>query len=101
MVALTIGVGAGFVLMIFNAPRWWRLVIFFPIWLAGLGLMQARDKTCIALAARGVCNMDDGERKLNDDEQVNELQTKARRINRRASITAVLITILALAFPAN
>ena len=99
MVPLTIGVGAAFVLVIFNAPRWWRLVIFFPIWIAGLGLMQAREQTCIALAARGVCNMDDGEKRLSDDEQVKELQLKARRINRRALITAILITILALAFP--
>ena len=99
MVALTIGVGAAFVLVIFNAPRWWRAVIFFPIWIAGLGLMQARDKTCIALAARAVCNMDDGEKKLVNDEQIEELKQKARRINRRALITAILITILALAFP--
>ncbi len=99
LVALTIGVGAAFVLVIFSAPRWWRVVIFLPIWIAGLGLMQAREKTCIALAARGVCNMDDGEKQLLDDEQVKELELKARRINRRALITAILITILALAFP--
>jgi len=99
VVALTIGVGAAFILVIFSAPRLWRVVIFFPIWMAGLGLMQAREKTCIALAARGACNMDEGEKQLLDDEQVKELKLRARRINRRALITAILITILALAFP--
>lgn len=44
-VALTIGVGLAFVLVVTGVPRWWRLVVFFPVWLAGLGLLQAREKT--------------------------------------------------------
>lgn len=45
IVALVVGVGLAFVLVVFQAPRWSRLVVFFPIWLAGLGLLQAREKT--------------------------------------------------------
>ena len=45
IVALTVGVAAAFVLVIYGAPRWSRAVVFFPIWIAGLGLMQAREKT--------------------------------------------------------
>lgn len=45
VVALTVGVAAAFVLVVMGAPRWSRAIIFFPIWLAGLGLMQAREKT--------------------------------------------------------
>ncbi|HYY56718.1 MAG TPA: hypothetical protein VE842_05255 [Pyrinomonadaceae bacterium] len=45
IVALTVGVAAAFVLVIYGAPRWSRAAIFFPIWIAGLGLMQAREKT--------------------------------------------------------
>ena len=26
-------------------PRTWRVVLFFPLWLAALGFFQARDKT--------------------------------------------------------
>jgi hypothetical protein len=99
IVALTIGVGTAFVLIVYDAPRWSRLIIFFPIWLAGLGLMQAREKTCIALAARGTCNLDSGETKLVDNYLVSQLRQKARRINRRSLITATLITLLALVFP--
>jgi hypothetical protein len=44
-VALTIGVALAFVLVVTGAPRWSRLVIFIPIWMAGLGLLQAREKT--------------------------------------------------------
>ena len=100
VVALTVGVGIAFVLVIMQAPRWSRAVIFFPIWIAGLGLLQSREQTCIALAASGKCNMDAGEESLTDDDLIEQLKTKARRINRRALVTAGAITLLALAFPA-
>ena len=45
IVSLTAAVGVAFVLVAFAAPRWWRLVVFFPLWMAGLGLLQAREKT--------------------------------------------------------
>lgn len=100
-VALTVGVATAFVLVVYSAPRWSRAIIFFPIWIGGLGLMQARDKICIALAARGVRNMDAGEEKVEDEHLIEQLRQKARAINRRALITAIAITILALAFPRN
>jgi Trk-type K+ transport system membrane component len=98
-VALTVGVATAFVLVVYGAPRWSRAIIFFPIWIGGLGLIQSREKTCIALAARGVRNMDAGEEKVEDENLVEQLRQKARAINRRALITAIAITILALAFP--
>ena len=99
IVALTVGVAVAFVLVIFEAPRLSRAVIFFPVWLAGLGLLQARERTCIALAARGTCNMDAGEEDLNDENLIVQLRGKSRRIHRRALVTAIAITLLALAFP--
>ena len=45
VVALVAGVGLAFTLVVFDAPRWSCAVIFFPVWLAGLGLFQAREKT--------------------------------------------------------
>ena len=97
--SLAIGVGLAFVLVVLGAPRLSRLVIFFPIWLAGLGLFQARERTCIALAARGVCNMDDGEARIEDETVVAQLRAKARQINRRALITAFIITLVCFVFP--
>lgn len=99
VVALTVGVGAAFVLVIFEAPRWSRALVFFPVWMAGLGLLQAREKTCIALAARGVCNLDAGEERIEDAALAARLRDKATRVHRRALVTAAAITILALVFP--
>jgi len=44
-VALTVGVAAAFLLVVYDAPRLLRAVVFFPVWMAGLGLLQAREKT--------------------------------------------------------
>ncbi|MBD0373460.1 MAG: hypothetical protein ICV60_21675 [Pyrinomonadaceae bacterium] len=45
IVALAVGVALAFALVVFQSPRLLRLLIFFPIWMAGLGLFQAREKT--------------------------------------------------------
>jgi hypothetical protein len=45
IVSLTVAVAFAFVLVSFGAARWWRLIVFFPLWIAGLGLLQAREKT--------------------------------------------------------
>src|SRR5215210_7955272 len=101
IVALTVGIGLAFVLVVFAAPRWSRLAVFFPIWMAGLGLFQAREKICIALAARGTCNMDAGEEPIGDESLIESLRSRARSINRRALFTALVITVVALAFPSR
>lgn len=51
------------------------------------------------MAARGTRNLDNGEEPLDDTPLVERLRDKARRINRRALITALVITLLALVFP--
>ena len=99
VVTLTVGVGVAFVLVTTGAPRLSRLVVFLPLWLAGLGLLQSKEKTCIALAARGARNMDAGEERIDDESLIALLRDKARRINRRALVTAAVITAVTLAFP--
>ena len=45
IVGLTVGVSVAFVLVVTGAPRLLRLVVFLPIWVGSLGLLQAREKT--------------------------------------------------------
>ena len=51
------------------------------------------------MAARGTRNMDTGEEKIADEKLIRNLRARARSINRRALLTALLITLVALAFP--
>jgi hypothetical protein len=96
---LAAGALLAFALVAFGAPRLSRVLVFFPIWIAALGLLQTREQTCIAMAARGTRNMDDGEEAIEDERLVRELRGVARRINRRALMTAAIVTLVALAFP--
>ena len=98
--ALAAGAALAFALVAFGAPWWSRAVVFFPVWIAALGLLQAREQTCVALAARGLRNMDDGEVPVEDEGIARELREKARHINRRAMLVAAIVTLVALAFPA-
>ena len=43
--------------------------------------------------------MDAGEEKIEDEALVARLREKSRRINRRALVTAAVVTLVALAFP--
>jgi len=51
------------------------------------------------MAARGTRNLDAGEEKIEDEKMVERLRSTSRRINRRALITAAIITLLTLVFP--
>ena len=99
LAALAAGAGLAFALVAWDAPRWSRAAVFFPVWIAALGLLQARERTCVALAARGLCNMDGGDEEVGDEGAAAELRDKARRITRRATLVAAVITLVALAFP--
>ena len=99
IVALVCGVCLAFLMVVLEAPRWSRALVFLPLWLAGLGMFQARERTCIALAARGRCNFDAGEKTVVDDALAARLRERAKRINRRAVVVAAAITTVVLLFP--
>jgi hypothetical protein len=98
-IALIASLALTIVLIGYGAPRLLRLVIFFPLWMAALGFLQAREKVCIALAARGTCNLDAGEQKIKDPRLQAKLREQARKIHIRALVMAVALTLLILAFP--
>lgn len=45
IVMLGAGVGIAAALILAGSPRWWRIVLFFPFWMAALGVFQAKEKT--------------------------------------------------------
>ncbi|MEJ7616391.1 MAG: hypothetical protein WKF30_05340 [Pyrinomonadaceae bacterium] len=100
-VSLAAGVGLAFVLIATEAPRPLRLIIFFPFWIAGLGMLQSRARVCIALAARGLRNMDGGSETIENNGEADGLRVKAKEVNRRALITAAIIASVVLVFPAK
>ena len=53
------------------------------------------------MAARGTRNLDAGEEKVEDENEIKQLRATSRKINRRALITAIIVTLVALAFPTS
>ena len=97
--SLAAGAGLAFVLVAFGAPRPARLILFAPFWLAGLGLFQAQQQTCIALAARGSRNLDAAEETIEDPAEAAALRARAKAVTRKALLVAVVATAVAFMFP--
>lgn len=82
----------------FDASRWWRLGVF-PLFLFGaLGLVQARARTCVALAARRTCDADLAGPALTDAD-LEILAHRGRAILRRSAMIAAGLTALILMLP--
>jgi hypothetical protein len=64
-----------------------------------VGLFQARAETCVALASRGVRDMDTGPEPIDDPAERADVRAQARRVLVRSALATVIATALALALP--
>jgi hypothetical protein len=77
-----------------HAARPWRLLVFVPLLLGLIGLLQVPAKTCVALAARGLKDLDDGEVKVKSPDELRQLSAQARRVIAQATAVATLLTVV-------
>lgn len=96
---LGIAACVGFAVMAFNAPRPWRLLIFLPAWAAAIGFFQVSAKTCVALAARGLRNMDSGDEQIADPNELAQVRAQSRGVHIRAVLTAAIVAGLLALLP--
>ena len=89
MSALTVCVAAGLILA--GLPRMWRLLTILPAWVAGLGLFQVRENTCVALAARGLRNMDAGDERIEDPIELHRVRAQSRSVHIQAALLALAV----------
>jgi hypothetical protein len=81
----------------------WSLDLGFPTRLASaflfmgfLGIFQARARTCVALAAQGVRNMDAGAEAIQDRAELDASRAEARRVLVRSAIATLVVTAVAV-----
>lgn len=79
--------------------RWWRLLLFMPLAIAGTGFFQALQRTCIALAASGQIDLDDGPRPVTNPEDQRQFSAQGRTVQLQTLAFAVTLTALALLLP--
>ena len=74
----------------FEAPRPWRLLVFLPAWAAAIGFFQVSEQTCVALAARGLRNMDAGDEEITSPHDLERVRAQSRNVHIRAVASAAL-----------
>ena len=80
-----------------EAPRLARLALFVPALAAAILLLQVRERTCIALAARGFQHLDDGGlAPVRDTVDLAAMQQQARRVRRGGLLIALALTVISL-----
>jgi hypothetical protein len=100
-ISLVIGIGAAALLMTGagGVSRGARLLLFLPFLGAALGLMQARDHTCVRLAAQGQRDLDRGSEAVADPWLMSQLKRQAREVVIEAVLAATFLTGVALVLP--
>jgi len=96
---LAVGVGLGVGLIVTDVPRWWRIGLLIPFWLGALGLFEAKERTCVVLAARGVRNLDRGEERIAEQGVQTQVRARALNVHILSVFTAALLTLACLLIP--
>jgi hypothetical protein len=91
------GAIAAALLIAFGVQRAWRIALFVPMWGGALGLLQVKEKTCVALVARREQNLDGGNEAVDDPEVLAQMKRQARKVHVRAVLLALAITTAILA----
>src|SRR5688572_25217586 len=92
LVFLGLGVVMGLGLAWLDQPRMWRLAGFVPLWMGGVSVMQAYEKTCVALQKRGMRDMDSGPEPITEDATLRQLAIQARKVQIRGLALAVALS---------
>jgi len=89
---------ASAVLILDRAPRLWRLLLVLPWWTACLGIFQARSHVCVALAARGLRNLQ-GRQEPQPSAELAAVRREAYRVHVRALVSSVVLALLTFSWP--
>lgn len=99
IISLGIGLLILAILVATGTGRLWRLPLFLIFWGATTGYFQWRDKTCISLASRHSRKLGDHTEKIEDAAELAQVQRQARRVQIKALLGAIPLTLLALLLP--
>lgn len=93
---LVAGIAVAIVLIAIHAAREWRLLLVVPFAISANGFLQAREKTCVVLAALGKRETNDGRAYANvGAEERAILRRRALGIGAKAVAIAAVVTAIA------
>jgi hypothetical protein len=96
-----IGVVMAAVLLGFHVAWPWRFALFLPFVAGAHGYFQARDRTCVGLAARHERDLDDGPVEVTDPGELAQIDRQARRVYAKSVALAAAMVLVVLLIPAG
>ncbi len=99
LLALAVGIVLLAILMATGATRWLRLLLFLPFAGATSGYFQWADKTCVGLARVNSRHIGDQAEKIEDAGELAQIKFQASRVQRKAMLAAIPLTLIALLLP--
>lgn len=98
-VTFAIAVAILAVLVATGVDRLWRLPLVLLFWGAASGYFQWRDKTCVGLARLNSRQLGDEMEKIEDGAELAQVKRQARRVQLKALVAAIPLTLIALLLP--
>ena len=98
-IATAIAIATAAAFLAWPAPRPWRLAIFLPTWAAVVCYLEARNRTCVVLAARGLRNLDTGNQPVADAAERQASAAQSRTIYVRSTLVATIVAVALLVAP--
>jgi hypothetical protein len=99
VIMLVIGIIILAILMVTGVDRLWRLPLLLVFAAAGSGYFQWHDKTCVGLARLDSRKIGDHMEKIEDANELAQVRKQARRVQTKAFLAAVPLTLIALLLP--
>jgi hypothetical protein len=98
-VMLVVAIALAAFLLHAGTPRAWRAAVFLPLWGSATGFFQARNQTCVALAARGMQNLDTGYQPVTNPTTLVRMRAQAQTVHVQSVVTAALIAAALVLLP--
>ncbi len=99
VIAGLVAIGLVIAMIALHQPRTYRILAFAPFWLSALGFLQAREKTCVGLASRGMRDLDGGAERVEDGAEQAALAAQAGRVRLLAMAAAAALTAATFLIP--
>ena len=97
-IAAVIAIATAAFALLPHLSRVWRLAVFLPTWAAAVCYLEARSRTCVVLAARGLRNLDTGNERV-DQVARRASMAQSRSIYIKSTIIAVIVVVGLLLAP--
>lgn len=80
-----------------NLNRYFRVVLFVPVFISAIGFLQAKNKFCVGYGSAGMHNADEGSenaQSITDNDAVIKDKKRSKVMYLQATLIAVLVTML-------